>query len=240
MNYQVIRTIQKIEQEKRTGVLTCIGSDVERQLVFCEGAAVAASSTSEEERLGEILVRNGAITAQHFNDVSVFVRNGKKMGAMLVALNIVQPSELDGHVRAQIREICSLVVNNPPSKLSFRAIESVEPLIEVPIRVPDIVMEAARRTEELDVLVQTLMDDPRTLKMSTEAFELMKDMELLPHEAFILSRISGQEPAHAVFSVSPLPEDQTARALVGHLAVGTLFLAVDAQDQEKIEDLKSN
>ena len=230
MNYQVIRTIQKLDQEKRTGVLTCKGQDVERSLFFRDGAAVGATSTREDERLGEMLLRTGVITQQHFEDVSVFVRNGKKMGEMLVALNILPADDLGTLLRAQVRELCSLIVNQPPKKLSFRAIDSVNAVLERPIQVPDIIMEAARRTDKLDVLVKTLMDDPRTLKMNHEALGVMQNMELLPHEAFILSRISGQETAQAVFSLSPLPEDQTARALVGHLAVGTLFLAVDEEE----------
>lgn len=233
MNYQVIRTIQKLENERRTGVLTCKGQDVERSLFFCEGSAVAATSTRDHERLGEMLLRNGVITQQHFDDVSVFVRNGKKLGEMLVALNILPAEELDGAVRAQVRELCSLIVNQPPKKLSFRAVDSVNSVLAMPLQVPDIIMEAARRTDKLDVLVKTLMEDPRTLKMNNEALQLMQEMELLPHEAFILSRISGRETAQAVFSLSPLPEDQTARALVGHLAVGTLFLAVDEEEPAK-------
>lgn len=224
MNYQVIKTIRKLEKEQRTGVLTCSGGSVERTVFFQSGAAVAASSSSDDERLGEILVRDGVITKQNLDDVSIFVRNGKRLATTLAELKIIDADDIAVHVRAQIREICSRIVIYPPKKLSFRAAKKVDPLVDNPIGVPDIIMEASRRTDQLESMTQSLVEDSRILKMNTEAFDLMQSMELKPHEAFILSRISGQEPAQAVFSLSPLPEDLTARALVGHLAVGTLVL----------------
>jgi hypothetical protein len=50
----------------------------------------------------------------------------------------------------------------------------------------------------------------------------MDTVSLKPEEAFILSRVSGSEPTRSVFSLSPLSEEQTARAVLGHLCVGIL------------------
>jgi hypothetical protein len=53
---------------------------------------------------------------------------------------------------------------------------------------------------------------------------LMERVTMKPHEAFILSRITGSEPTRSVFALSPLSEEQTARAVLGHLYVGILEL----------------
>ena len=87
----------------------------------------------------------------------------------------------------------------------------------------DIIMEAARRTP-IDNHMKTLMADDRHLSLTKDSVVLMERVAMKPHEAFILSRISGTEPTRSVFALSPLSEEQTARAVLGHLSVGILEL----------------
>lgn len=226
VNQQVLETLRKLARERRTGILTCQGK-VTRHLVFREGAVTAARSSSDDERLGEVMVRNGSISAQHLEDATIFARKGKRLGEVLVELGIVQESSLPDHVRAHVMEVSSNVLIQRPRRLAFTRTKDVVQVLEPPITVLDVILEAARRTPRIEHHVKRLLEDDRPLALTADSFALMDRVSLKPHEAFILSRITGSEPTRSVFALSPLSEEQTARAVLGHLSVGILELRED-------------
>lgn len=230
MNKQVIKTLRQLAREKRSGVLTCDGAKVTRRMFFLEGAVVAARSSDERERLGEVLVRRGRISEQQFQDASVFAKKGKKLGEILVELRIVEANEIEDFVGEQVLEVCSRVLFQPPRRMAFHKTDEIARALKQPVPVLDIIMEAARRTPSIESHLKKFMEDDRALSLTKDSMFLMDSMNLKPHEAFILSRITGNEPTRSVFALSPLSEEQTARAVLGHLAVGILELTETASE----------
>lgn len=228
MNTKVAKTLQQLARERRTGILTCQGESVTRHIVFKEGGVTSARSTSDDERLGEVMVRHGSITEQHLKDATLFAKKGRRFGEVLADLNIIEEDEIEDHVRIQILEVASNVLIDPPKKLAFAKTKDTVQVVSQPVAVLDIIMEAARRTPAIDNHVQKLMADDRHLSLTKDSMVLMERVTMKPHEAFILSRINGTEPTRSVFALSPLSEEQTARAVLGHLSVGILELREDA------------
>lgn len=220
-----MNTFRKLARERRTGVLTCESAAVTRRIVFHEGGITATRSSSDDERLGEVMVRRGSITDQHLKDASLFARKGRRLGEVLVELRVIEFAEVEDLVRTQLLEVASNVMIFPPKKMAFASGESrLTPAVSNPVPVLDVIMEAARRTPAIEEHLKRLLEDERHLSLSRESMVLMERVSLQPHEAFILSRISGSEPSRSVFALSPLSEEQTARAVLGHLYVGILEL----------------
>lgn len=224
MNQKVLETLRQLAREKRTGILTCQGERVTRHLVFKNGGISSARSSDDNERLGEVMVRKGSITEQHLQDATIFASKGRKLGDVLVELRIKSESDIADSVRTQLLEVASNVVIHPPKKLAFTSTKDVIQVIADPVPVLDVIMEAARRTPAIGDQIQELLADDRHVSLTKESSELMQCVAMQPHEAFILTRVTGNEPVRHVFDVSPLPEEQTARAVLGHLAVGILEL----------------
>ena len=125
----------------------------------------SARSSSDDERLGEVMVRQGSITAQHLLDATLFAKKGKRLGDVLVDLNIIQSEEIEDYVRMQILEIASNVMINPPKKkLAFTKTQDTIQVVSQPVAVLDIIMEAARRTPKIDNHMKTLMADDATYR----------------------------------------------------------------------------
>ncbi len=227
MNRQIIKTLEKLGREKRTGVLTCQSAESTRRILFQEGGIVGVRSSDDAQRLGEVLVKRGHITKQHLIDASIFARKGKRLGECLAELRLIKEEEIDNLVRLQILEIGSSVVIQPPEKLVFGKLRDPKGDIVPGINVLDAVMEAARRTPKIETHIRSLASDDRLLSLTERSMILMDTVTLTPHEAFILSRVSGNEPTRSVFSLSPLSEEETARAVLGHLLVGILELKDD-------------
>lgn len=231
VNPKVIQTLRQLASEERTGILTCQGGKITRHLVFKGGAVSSARSSDDDERLGEVLVRHGAITQQHLDDASIFARKGKKLGEVLTEFNIIPQEKLEDAVRRQLLEVASNVLIDLPKKLAFNNTSDVVQVVERLVPVVDVIMEASRRVPRIEQHMVRLLRDDRLVALSKESFELMQAVDLKPHEAFILTRVNGTEPVRKVFDLSPLPEDQTARAVLGHLSVGILELR-EVPDEE--------
>jgi hypothetical protein len=227
VNQQVLKTLRTLARERRNGILTCEGPKVTRHIVFKDGAITAARSTDDTERLGECLVRRGCITEQHLKDATVFAKKGKRLGEVLVSLRIIQESDVEEFVRMHIQEVASNVLIQPPKKMAFSNTKDVIQLVQRAVPILDVIMEAARRTPQIQEHVKMLLEDNRHLSLTKDSMVLMERVTMKPHEAFILSRITGSEPTRSVFALSPLSEEQTARAVLGHLYVGILELRED-------------
>ena len=217
MNQQVAEAFKKLYFGKRTGVLTCVANDVRRAVNFQSGFVVSASSSLNEDRLGEVMIRHGRITQQQFDDASHFIKSGWKLGEILVELGVIEEGEIEPFVRQQLLDIATTQLISPPKKLSFSKLSGVDAYLEAPLSVADILMEAARRTASIDARLEALKTDERKLGFPSDPLKRFQDVSLKPEEAFVLSRIDGTQTANDIFAVSPLPEDQTARTLIGLL-----------------------
>ena len=218
MNQQVAEAFKKLYDEKRTGVLTCEAAAARRAVYFQSGFVVGASSSEEEDRLGEVLIRHGRITRQQFEDASNFIKSGWKLGEILAELKIIQETDIEAFVRLQLLDIACTQLITPPSRVAFAALSSVDACLEAPLSVADILMEAIRRTPDISEQLEALKNDERTLGFPTDPLKRFQRIHLEPDEGFVLSRIDGTQAPKDIFAVSPLPEEKTARTLMGLLA----------------------
>ena len=217
MNQQVAEAFKKLYFGKRTGVLTCVTDAARRAVYFQSGFVVSASSSLEQDRLGEVMIRRGRLTQQQFDDASHFIKSGWKLGEILAELSIIDAGEIEVFVRLQLLDIACTQLIRPPKRLSFAPLSGVDASLAAPLSVADILMEAARRTEKIDRQLAALMDEDRKLGFPTDPLKRFQDVTLQPEEAFVLSRVDGTQTPRDIFAVSPLSEEQTARTLLGLL-----------------------
>ena len=122
MNQQVAEAFKKLYFGKRTGVLTCEADAARRAVYFQSGFVVSASSSLEQDRLGEVMIRHGRITQQQFEDASHFIKSGWKLGEILAELSVIDEEEIESFVRLQLLDIACTQLIRPPKRLSFAAL----------------------------------------------------------------------------------------------------------------------
>ena len=93
MHERVCQLLRRMYLSKGTGVLLSELGGNERSLFLRSGLVVGARSSFESERLGEVMVRHGHITQQHFEDASHFIKGGRRMGDILAELGITDREE---------------------------------------------------------------------------------------------------------------------------------------------------
>ncbi|MCA9540435.1 MAG: DUF4388 domain-containing protein, partial [Myxococcales bacterium] len=103
----VAELFARLYREKRTGRLFLCESDrhQEKVIVFRQGVAISAMSNLEEEWLGELLISQGLIDAQAFEEaVALRKQNGSRIGSALVYLEKLSPRELRRALSVQAME----------------------------------------------------------------------------------------------------------------------------------------
>jgi len=136
--------------QKKTGVLIVQYDDVEKKIYMKDGEIVFASSNLREDRLGESLVRRGKITMAQLEEASMEVKEGKKLGRVLVEKGWITPKELFYGVRAQVQEIIFNLF--PLSRGYFYFLEGVydhENVVRFNMSTQMLIMEGIRLSDEL-------------------------------------------------------------------------------------------
>ena len=215
MNPQIVAALRRLQKERRTGVFRTTAAQVRREVRLEAGAIVGAQSSSLDDRLGEVMVRCGRITQQQLDDASKLVRSGRRLGDALVELEIVAREEVELFVRAQLTEITSKILNEPPRKLEFRDQAAPGELTNTPVPITDAIIEAARTPSSSGDDVKRLLDQTMVPVLTPEAYAVLESLSLQSQEAFVLSRCDGQSDVRGIFAQSPLSEEDTARILLG-------------------------
>ncbi|MCX7831072.1 MAG: DUF4388 domain-containing protein, partial [Acidobacteria bacterium] len=78
----------------KTGVLLLRNGNVTKTLHFKRGVVVFATSNIPDERFGEMLLREGKITADQFTEASKQITRGKRLGKILVEMQALYPKDL--------------------------------------------------------------------------------------------------------------------------------------------------
>lgn len=94
-----------ISRSGRTGRLLFSNPEADKTLHVQEGKIVFAESSSEDDGLGQHLLRSGQISLMDYVRVSRRVEKGKRLGALLVEDGVLEPKELVPAVMGQVRAI---------------------------------------------------------------------------------------------------------------------------------------
>jgi len=92
--------------QRLTGRLTLRREAVEMVIFFDRGAPILGMSSDPDDRMGEMLVRQGRLTAAQLARASEGLpRAERRLGAVLVELGFIKPTDLSAVVRRHFEEI---------------------------------------------------------------------------------------------------------------------------------------
>src|SRR5258708_5558305 len=78
----------------RTGLLTLTHGEIAKTIYIRKGQLIFATSNLMEERLGETLIRSGAIGYRQLEEAVDRLGGGKRLGTILVELGHLDPTNL--------------------------------------------------------------------------------------------------------------------------------------------------
>ena len=108
----LVDVLEQLRQKKATGTLILSSSGLKKCIYFKIGQIVYATSSSSQDRLGDVLVKTGKLTRENLEYATELHKKNlglKKLGAILVENGLISSKDLFGGLKAQVKEIiCSL------------------------------------------------------------------------------------------------------------------------------------
>ncbi len=152
--YPVPLMFKKILKDQLSGLLIVTSGDTRKDLFFVNGRLAFASSSLEEEHLGEILISMGKINRVHLEKVLDIKRNPSyqnyRIGELLVKTKKLDKRDFYYALKAQVQKIA--VSTFPLTEGEWRFIVK-SPKIPNPqsfkIKLPEIIPEGVKKLEDI-------------------------------------------------------------------------------------------
>jgi hypothetical protein len=208
--------LRELQGAAATGILTLTTGGLRKALYLKGGRVVFAMSTVASDRLGEVLEREGRITAAQKAESVRDLTQGRRQGRALVEAGVLTPDELWQAVQMQVREIVFSVFQWDEGSFHFE--ESVLPereRITVDLDVSTLIIEGLRRVDPTAAIRARYPD----IHLVLERAKAPPDC-LHPWEEHVLSLLDGERTVLEICHESEAGEGQTLKALYAFLSTG--------------------
>jgi hypothetical protein len=214
--------VHQLHERRFTGSLTLSHVGVGKCLTVQNGRLVFASSSSPDDRLGELLLRRGRLSFRQYADAGQAVVPGKRLGAILVEQGVLTPKELVKAVIDHTQEIIYGAFQWTEGHWRLQEGLASAEAITLRMSTPDIILEGIRRIEAwsrikrgvggLDAQYQRSQDYERVLAEMTLSFEKLS----------LLTGLHEQHTVEEICAESTLPDFEACRTLWAFRVIGAV------------------
>ncbi len=161
--------LSAIHEANRSGMILYRQRQQEKRIYLENGEVIFASSNQAVDRLGECLLRSGAINLEELRDAERAFNPSDRFGRVLVERGILTPRELWNGVRNQVEEIVRSLFAVPGGRCWFWEGE-IRPdnVVRLSLETGRLISEGQQRGAELRRFL-TVLDDPRVQLAQTGA-----------------------------------------------------------------------
>jgi Domain of unknown function (DUF4388) len=215
--------LQDLAEHRCTGVLTLTNGGVGRSVTVQEGRLVFASSSSPDDRLGELLLKRGRISLRQFADAGKAVAPGKRLGTILVEEGVLSPKDLVRSVVDHTQEIIYGAFQWTEGRYRFQEGATAE-TITLNISTPNIIMEGIRRIEAWSRINRAVGGIAARYDRPAGFETVAAKMDLTDKQTEILARMSEERTVEDLCAESSLPDIEVCRALWAFRVIGLVRL----------------
>jgi tetratricopeptide (TPR) repeat protein len=236
-HHELFALLNKIYAARLTGQLQLVLGRVERHLFFDGGQLVFATSSDRQDSLGEMMLREGALTQSQFEEAAELVKTGQRFGSAIAEMGIFSIDQIVLWVQRQLTQITSSVLDYPSGRFYFFSSleKNVVPEIGIPVPLGKLLLEAVRRAKDLP-LDHLASDANLRIDLSPDPLLRYQVVELDDTERRALLSISRPVSAKDFLANCTIPKDSAARALYALLVLGAVVsVPAPAQPAETVQ-----
>jgi hypothetical protein len=209
--------LQHLRLSKGTGILSVVAGGARKALYVKEGRVVFASSNLPNDRLGEILIREGKITVEEYDTSIKAISKGKRQGKVLVEMGALSPKDLWEGVQFQVREVVYSIFQWDDGNFHFE--ESTLPekeRITVDLDIVDLILAGVRRVDANGSLQSRYPEGALLLELVTT--ERADGLE--PYEGHVYNLVDGERSVVEICRESEIGDNETLKVLYALLCTG--------------------
>jgi curved DNA-binding protein CbpA len=223
-DFSLPKILVYLNRHRKTGTLTVKTPVFTKKIYLDKGDAIFASSTYEDDRLGEMLIKAGKITIEQYEEsVKLLKIRNKRQGAILVELGYLTPKDLFWCVKYQVREIIYSLFLLEDAEYEF--VEGEIPANEVitlKMSTGNLIYEGVKRISNLIRIKNELPDMNSVSRLSADPASLFQDIEFSPQDQKMLSMINGKRTNKELIDSSPLGSFEALKTLYALWSTGTI------------------
>jgi hypothetical protein len=205
----VAEVLALINSMQKDGSLTILIPHARKTIFFAEGEVVYATSTVEDDRLGEILWRRGFISLAQLSSVYDLV-GPKKIGAILLERGMLTPRQLYEGVKEQVLEILyGTFLMNTGEFVFTEGKVTLHNAVRLDLSTRELIREGVRRVEEMSRL-EELFPDRQAIAVIRP---LSVEVKLSSAEQRLKALVDGKKSVAAILSESRVPEYEALKIL---------------------------
>jgi Domain of unknown function (DUF4388) len=217
--------VYSILTRKETGVLTLTGDSVEKSIYIQSGRPVFATSNDRDDRLGQIFFKSGAVSLEGLVlALERAAERRRRVGTILVEMELIQPIDLVEGVRAQVRNIvCSLFLWTR-GRYRYRPGElPTDEVITLKLSAGDTIIEGIRRVESWERIWEAVGDLDARYRTAPGIEDMSRDLTLSLEEWTLLSHCERPITLRDLCRASPLIDFEICRLVWALTTLGILL-----------------
>jgi len=220
----LFKLMREIYLGRKSGHLHFSHGKERRSLLIHGGHILHGTSDVLGEHLGDVLVRYGLLEQPELNQATrIVLKERKRLGIVLAEQGLMDTERLSSAVSLHVREILFNVAERGDGSYAFEETATDEgDSAASKLSTVEMILETARRVQDPSVVRQVLGDLDRVLVASDNPQLRFQKIALTPKEGFVMSRIDGTLTAREVFTIIPLPPEDTERSLFVLLCSGAV------------------
>jgi hypothetical protein len=209
--------LEHLRTSKATGILSLVSGGARKGIYLKDGRVVFASSNLPNDRLGEILIRDGKITVEEYEASIRSIHKGKRQGKALVEMGALSPKDLWEGVQFQVQEIVYSIFQWDEGTFHFE--ESTLPeqeRITVDLDVTELILVGVRRVDAAGSIQGRYPEGELVVERGEEPPKKL----LEPYEKHVLSLLDGEKSVVEICKESEIGDNETLKVLYAFLCTG--------------------
>jgi uncharacterized protein DUF4388 len=229
--------VQALNEQRWTGILTVTHMGVGRSITLQDGRMVFASSSSPDDRLGEVLLRSGRLTLPQYVEAGRAVGPGKRLGAVLVEQGVLAPKELVRAVVEQTQEIIYGAFQWTEGQYRLQPGPASAEAITLKISTPEMILEGIRRIESWTRIQRAVGGLEAQYERAATYEDVLRAMTLSFEKLSLLTNLNAPANLETICQGSTLPHFEVCRTLWAFRVIGVVHrLDRPAQPVAHVED----
>ncbi len=217
-----------LQRSGKTGVLHLLHGPVHKNVYIQGGDMIFAASNQPEDRLGDMLLAQGRLGRQQYEDsVEHMRKTGKRLGSTMVALGFMTASELLRAINDHVENIILSLFNYEEGEFFFKEgpLPSKE-VITLKLSAANLIYRGIKRIKEFSCVMKHCPPLDTVPALASNPLDLFQDLRIEEADGRVLSLVDGKRSIRDI--ADSLGEDEFD-------AVKTLYALLSTRVIEKAE-----
>jgi tetratricopeptide (TPR) repeat protein len=235
-DYNFSKLLISLNKERKTGTLKISTPNITKILYLDKGSTIFASSSDEDERLGEVLVKAGKITIEQYKkSVELLKETGDRQGTILVRLGYLKPGDLFWGVKHQVKEIIYSLFQYEDAEYEFREGElNSNEVITLNMSTGNLIYEGVKRINNLTKISREMPDIDSVPKLGTDPACLFQDVSLSSEAKNMLKMIDNKTTMQELIDRSSAGSFESIKTLYVLYSLGIIEVRDTASEKTEV------